>query len=966
MAIAPYPNPLNWVLPSLLVSGLFALALRMALRHRTNRKDGEANLLLYSRLHFLGKAVADSRTPEQMANEVLHGTLQELSSAEGFLLLKQQESDRPYLTASEGLAPPAAERLAHDPVGSYLSSSCERWGNLMVFPDLQRADLISAWQRDSSFREVHRILAAEGLRTLVALGLCWREEVFGVILIGSRRVRHLKPAELRRALAVGNQVCMALENWQLTRAAERHGEQLRALHRVGEALRSSFDLNQQVGILCKELPELLGPARFSMFLQDSAEGPLEAVTCLVKDNSKADYPEAPTIGLAEFVLRQRSPLFIAEELQETAKRLGVVAVDPRLRSWCGVPIYFSDGSAAVFAFEDAKREHGTDGPQLELIRVLAQEAAGALENARLFQKEQRRARHLALLNELGRKAMAVLDPQELLPSVCQQIQSSFGYDAVRVEIADPEREELIVEAQAGYGEHVVGHRSRLGQGAPKVIAQTSEPTPPKAALSEGRYTGLHPGARSTVSLPLRYRDKLLGVLTLESCRENAFSQQDSLTLRTLADQLAIALHNALAYQEALEQAIIDGLTGLKTHRYFMEALDREWRHATRSGQYFSIIMLDLDGFKLVNDRHGHLEGDKILTTVARLLGDHVRLSNLLARYGGDEFALLMPGTRIEQAEVLAERLRRCIQAEPSLAAYGITGSFGIAEFPTHGATQEEILRIADAGVYLAKYQRGNLVRVASRTPQASQSEQEQQLLEAYLGVAVKRMFSTGPEAFNQYLERFERATTGKGGEGPSLLDTVTALAFAIDAKDHYTQGHSQSVSKLAAQAACEMGLSDAEVEEIRLAGILHDIGKIGVPETILNKPGRLSAEEYEVMKAHTVLGERILEPLKVRAIERIRRMVRHHHEAFDGRGYPDKLNGDAIPLGARVITLADCFDTMVSERAYKRGKSVEDAIAELRRCSGTQFDPSLVEAFVRSLGVMTDPGRRQALKMSIQ
>jgi PleD family two-component response regulator len=149
-------------------------------------------------------------------------------------------------------------------------------------------------------------------------------------------------------------------------------------------------------------------------------------------------------------------------------------------------------------------------------------------------------------------------------------------------------------------------------------------------LKEPRYIALHPGIRSALSLPLKYREELMGVLSLESIQAYGFSSLDVLTLKTLADQLAVALHNARAYQLALEQAITDGLTGLKTHRYFMESLEREWRHSSRSGQIFSVVMIDLDGFKQVNDRYGHLEGDKVVTAVARLLSDRVRQSNVVA------------------------------------------------------------------------------------------------------------------------------------------------------------------------------------------------------------------------------------------------------------------------------------------------------------------------------------------------
>ena len=315
---------------------------------------------------------------------------------------------------------------------------------------------------------------------------------------------------------------------------------------------------------------------------------------------------------------------------------------------------------------------------------------------------------------------------------------------------------------------------------------------------------------------------------------------------------------------------------------------------------------------------------------------------MVARYGGDEFAILMPETSTEQAGILAERLRATLEADAFLRAHAVTASFGIATFPDHGPTQEEILRVADCGMYLAKHHNGNCVKVALLSPAPGDVEGDQRLLEAYLGVAVKRMFSTGPDTFSHYRHKFEQMKR----TGPSLWDTITALAFAVEAKDPYTKDHSQRVSKLAAQIAMQTRLSEAEIEEIRLAGIVHDIGKIHVPESVLNKPTLLTAEESEIVKSHAAWGAKILEPLKVKAIERI---VRHHHEAFDGQGYPDNLKGEQIPLGARIIAVADAFDAMVSGRPYRKARTVEEALAELRRCRGTQFDPMVVDAFLRSI-----------------
>jgi putative nucleotidyltransferase with HDIG domain len=186
-----------------------------------------------------------------------------------------------------------------------------------------------------------------------------------------------------------------------------------------------------------------------------------------------------------------------------------------------------------------------------------------------------------------------------------------------------------------------------------------------------------------------------------------------------------------------------------------------------------------------------------------------------------------------------------------------------------------------------------------------------------------------------------------------VLDTVTSLAFAIDAKDHYTQGHSQKVSAYAALIAEAMGMKDAEVEEVRLGAVLHDIGKVGVPESILNKNGPLNPEEWETMKAHVNFGAKILDPLT--PLARIREMVLHHHEFFDGSGYPQALNGEQIPLGARIIAVADAYDTITSDRTYKKARSAPDALAELERCANAQFDGAIVELFVRTMRALPNP-----------
>jgi putative nucleotidyltransferase with HDIG domain len=316
----------------------------------------------------------------------------------------------------------------------------------------------------------------------------------------------------------------------------------------------------------------------------------------------------------------------------------------------------------------------------------------------------------------------------------------------------------------------------------------------------------------------------------------------------------------------------------------------------------------------------------------------------------------MPETSVEQARQLASKLRGWVAADPLLRDKNITASFGIAGFPIHGSTPQELIQVADSSMYLSKHQGGNSVSTAEQGDPNDTKRWKKDVLEAYLGVTLKRLFSTGPEAFEEIyrrLEQFTRSLTEQGGGGPgdalppAVVETVTSLALAIDAKDHYTQGHSQKVSAYAVMIAQALGMSQPEIEEIRLAGLLHDIGKVGIPETILNKSGPLDASEWETMKTHTDLGAKILEPLE--AMNHIRLMVRHHHEFYDGTGYPERLEGEQIPHGARVIAIADAYDTITSERTYKKARTPEDAFGELERCAANQFDPELVRIFIETM-----------------
>jgi diguanylate cyclase (GGDEF)-like protein len=936
-------------LPLLSLLPVFLAGLVAGVRIHARRSAAQRRSLvsLFSGLQTFNQNLDQCNDVKKIAEDALAGTLSAFGAKHGFILLEGEAGAGLSQFSAYGLSAPALEELSREAMRAYLAFASNRWGNLLAVADLG-AEGLEGGSFGPQFREFVAILKKEGWKSLLILGLATERGIHGTLVAGRRMRQIPNPEERHLAVVIGNQMNAALDNWSLVRERERHNKYLQTLDLAGRAMREVVDFHGQVAALRQNMKDLLPGCDFALAMQNSPTGPLEIVVPFEHCGDRGPAAGREASRLEKVVAETRAPLLIRENWQWARYPSSLAAGTPPVRTWCGVPITFSDGSKGVLSVANFERERAITVQQLDMICVLANEAAGAFENARAFQREQRRASHLVLLNEIGRRATSVLNTEELPPNICNQVCQAFGLDWARLEVWDRKSDDLVVQAEAGSGKEFIGRRTPLGRGLSGTEAVRGEPVVANRVPSEEEpdHSLLAPGASSGVSLPLAYQGELLGVLTLESRREQAFSSQDVLTLKTLADQLAIALHNARAYQNAVEEAITDGLTGLKTHRYFMEALERELGRSQRSDDPFAVIMMDLDYFKLVNDQHGHLEGDRVLRLVAKLLKDQLRQSSVLARYGGDEFSMLLPETTEEQAQYAAERLRQSIEKDPSLATNHVTASFGIAVYPQHGATHQEILQVADMGMYVAKHEKGNRVRTAMPVPRYAQ-------VEAYLDVEFNRKFSTGPEAFTEILRHLEKAVDADGEV--RVVDAVTSLARAIDLSDHYTRDHGQAVSRVGAQIARQMGLPDEEVAEVRRAGILHDIGKIGIPHTILYKPGPLTAEEFAVMQGHSVNGQRILEPLKVGVIQRIGLMVRHHHEKFDGHGYPDRLKGDEIPLGARILTLADSFDTMVSDRGYRKARTLEDAILEMLRCRDTHFDSELVQAFLKSLETYGDP-----------
>jgi diguanylate cyclase (GGDEF)-like protein len=380
-------------------------------------------------------------------------------------------------------------------------------------------------------------------------------------------------------------------------------------------------------------------------------------------------------------------------------------------------------------------------------------------------------------------------------------------------------------------------------------------------------------------------------------------------LGAVAAQLAIAIDNIRRFEDALRLAERDPLTGLFNHRGIHRHLTTEADRVQDRGISLSVIMIDLDDFKLLNDTYGHAAGDRVLTQVSEAISGSLRHTDLAGRVGGDEILLVLPETDKAGAVALAERIRESMEASPFVTSEGLLIplrlSLGVATYPDDARTLPELLGAADANLYTSKQRGGNTITAA--TPAV------------------------------------EQPTDGQGLQGLAIR-----LMDVVGSRDHYTRRHSEQVVIHALDLGETLGLSEDSLETLRLAAMLHDVGKIRLSDRLLRKPGPLGPQEALAMQRHVEIGESMIRDLP--RVAEVLNAVRSHHERYDGTGYPDGLHGDDIPLLARILAVADAFTAMTLDRPYRGRITAEQARARLAEAAGSQLDPDLVSRFLERPG----------------
>jgi diguanylate cyclase (GGDEF)-like protein/PAS domain S-box-containing protein/putative nucleotidyltransferase with HDIG domain len=524
---------------------------------------------------------------------------------------------------------------------------------------------------------------------------------------------------------------------------------------------------------------------------------------------------------------------------------------------------------------------------------------------------QKRNRELTAINAIAQSLTQYTRLNKVLQTALYSTLEVTGLLTGGIWLLDEGKGKLVLAIHRGFGRRFERAMVRMPMeiGVAGKVMAISDIHANKELHPKYKETARLDGLQSAISIPLKSKGKTLGVINLFSHNRRDFPAEDIQLLETIGGEIGVAIENAKLLEKLSEQSETDELTGLYNRRHFYDTLDNETYSTWRSGRSFSLAILDLDGFKRYNDRFGHISGDAVLKHFANAIKLAIRKSDIAFRYGGDEFAVILPSTSADRAKKIIERIRdkwpKIAQEQYPVLENPIRFSAGIAQFPDDSETSDGLVFLADTSLFTAKRGKGYKTTMAS-----------------------------------------ELGELPIDARGPATLDQVYALASTVDARSPYTSGHSNRVATVASVIGRAIGLSPEEMEQLTTASLLHDIGKLGVPDLILRKPETLTRDERRVIEKHAAEGAKILS--HVSELTALAPIVRHHHEWYNGEGYPERLKGEDIPLLSRIITVADSYDTMVTPLPHRQAMTHEDALDELRRYAGVQFDPDLVESFAES------------------
>jgi len=528
----------------------------------------------------------------------------------------------------------------------------------------------------------------------------------------------------------------------------------------------------------------------------------------------------------------------------------------------------------------------------------------------------RRNHELHLLNHASRTISHSLDPKEVAQLALELSLNLLEAKTGIAYLTDFQKKLLVPVAYEGLPE-TVELRELNFNGRQEAVAtfNTGEPSFHTSRCEGGPLSSEK--SRFSATIPLQTNESVLGVLEV-AMEDMGFHgvEVDIALLASFGFQVGVALDNALLHKKVEDESHIDGLTRIHTRQYLEALIEDRVKRGARYGEVFAALMVDIDRFKSINDVHGHEVGDRVIKKVVGVLKNEVRETDYLGRWGGEEFMIILSHVGWEEAVTISERIRLQVEALSFMEVCGaelpITVCVGVACYPDHSESSDGVVRCAD-----------NAMRFAKRS-----------------GRNRTQLFSEDMD--NMPIEYSRNEIKWSAG-----METIRALAAALDAKDSYTASHSEAVKMLSVKIAEQMHLNEEHRDILERAGLLHDIGKVAIPDSLLNKPGVLNPDEWAIIREHPRMGVLILK--EAPQLAPIIPVVLHHHENYDGTGYPQGIAGQNIPMLSRILRVADVFMAMISTRPYRKALSPEEAWHSIEQASGRLFDPTVVEALAKTL-----------------
>ncbi|HET6947961.1 MAG TPA: GAF domain-containing protein [bacterium] len=591
-------------------------------------------------------------------------------------------------------------------------------GPLAALPfDISKAQVIEDVQAHTGMQALRASLYGPGAdaigqmvgppRTIAMLPLLYRGEQIGMLVFFHDRVRPYGGDDVLLAQSIANQAAIAVKNATLFAQAQRRAAEVDLLNRLMSTLTGTLNLEELFRRIVEEVAATFAYSHVSIHRREGEYLLLQAQVGYTRVHDRIHI----TKGVIGRVARTGKSILVPDVSRERE----YISADPTIQAEAAVPILGDEHVIGVLNIE-ARADRTLSQTDLTLLETLARQLSIALRNATLYEEAKQARDELSVLYEAAKAISSSLEVESVLDNLVQVPCRAFGYEHGAILLTDDRSGDLIVEATYGSPPGTRGYRIPSGKGITGWVQRTGKAENVADVRQDARYIGVNDRIGSEIAVPLISEGRVIGVFNVESPRKAAFGPRDMSILTTLAGYATIAIHNARLFEQTKQLAITDGLTELFNHRYLHEALERALERCIRDGQPLALIMLEIDNFKRYNDTYGHQRGDEVLRTVADLLRKGSRTSDLEARYGGDEFMIVLPNTPKETAYDVAERLRRAVEAYPFLLGGSIvtsvTLSVGVAASPEDGQTVDALVDAVDRAQYTAKRSGGNKVQVA--------------------------------------------------------------------------------------------------------------------------------------------------------------------------------------------------------------------------------------------------------------